>query len=220
MIIFCLNFPSCHVSKPQWVRLVCEVLNLRVYICMQCILSMCEWERDKVWEVSHTHTHTLSSVSPTLSAFLLIHLLQLSGWFYHPVSCREITSDKLGWLNRLEKLTDPAPPYHYLLNATLHGWRTGSAKTTVLHRCCFRKPAEYWFKCYFVGYRRFIFVMWWTFTRYDYGNRTLSWKIWWFLDCTSVPCFRPNLNRTTNKPPKQKLVRLGQPLQADWFLVS
>lgn len=140
MIPVSWNVPSCHMSKPSGVTLVvCEELHLRVHVCMLCIISVrvCVryWGMRSKKSCRLTHS---SSLSPTLSASLFIHLLQLSGWFYHPVSCREITSDKLGWLNRLGKLADPAnhraplPPGHYLLNTTLDGCRAWSAKITVL----------------------------------------------------------------------------------------
>ncbi len=129
------NFSSCRTSKPSRTPVVCKVLNLSVYMCMNaCYLYLCERQRDDVQETMHTHTHTHRSLSPTQSASLFIHLLQLSGRLYHPVSHREITSDKLGWLNRLGKLTDPAnhhhPLCHYLPNNTLHGRRAWSSKIT------------------------------------------------------------------------------------------
>lgn len=105
-----------------------EQLACMANIHKQCILSKCVckietegWGARGVWD---THTHTHRSLSPILSASLLIRPLQLSGWFYHPVSCRKITSDKLGWLNRLGKLADPAlPPCSPLSVLPLYGWR-------------------------------------------------------------------------------------------------
>lgn len=122
MITLCLNFSSCRMSKPSVTLDVCKVLNLRVCACARyaCYLYLCVRHREMRSKkpCTHTHTHTLTqthtyrSLSLTLSAPLFIHLPRLSDRLYHPVSYREITSDKLGWLNRLGKLGDPAnnPP--------------------------------------------------------------------------------------------------------------
>lgn len=70
MITVCLNFSSWHMSKPSEVTLVvCEVLNLCVYVCMLCILSVrvCERQRD---EVQDMRTHT----SPSHPLCLLLSL--------------------------------------------------------------------------------------------------------------------------------------------------
>lgn len=99
------------------------------------------FERCVRYARTHVCVRKRVSLSPTMCASLLIHPLQLSGWFYHPVSCRKITSDKLGWLNRLGKLADPAlPPCMPLSVLTLYGWRAQSAKITVLREMKLEEP--------------------------------------------------------------------------------
>lgn len=103
-----------------------------VCVYMLCILSVCVLDRKR----RSTRKATLFALT-CWSLLVWIHLLQLSGWFYLPAGCWEITSDKLRGLNRLGKLAEPAshppPPLsHYLLNTTLHGRGMWSSKIPAL----------------------------------------------------------------------------------------
>lgn len=117
-LILCLNVSM--ARSCVWGSSVVCVCIYSIYT-YRCYLYVCEIERGMRSLESHTGTHAHTLVSPSLSAFLLIHLMQLSGQFYRPASWREIASDKLGWPNQLGTPTDPAtlpppslPPPHPL----------------------------------------------------------------------------------------------------------